>query len=44
MNKNEIINFLIWLVDCYGMDNYKEAERVASEYINKDKNKELIIT
>ena len=35
MTEKEIVKFLRWLGDCYGMDNKEEAERVAKKYINE---------
>ena len=37
MDEKEIVKFLRWLGDCYGMDDKKEAERVAKEYISEKK-------
>ena len=41
MNKEDIVKFLRWLGDCYGMDDKKEAERVADEYISENYPKAL---
>tara|TARA_R110000744_G_scaffold7342_3_gene25313 strand:+ start:7164 stop:7403 length:240 start_codon:yes stop_codon:yes gene_type:complete len=43
MNKEDIVKFLRWLGDCYGMDDKKEAERVADEYISENYPKALNI-
>lgn len=37
MDEKEIVKFLRWLGDCYGMDDKKEAEKVAREYISEKK-------
>ena len=43
MDKKEIVKFLRWLGDCYGMDDQENAERVATEYLKEHKSEALNI-
>ena len=43
MNKEEIVKLLMWLGDCYNMDNRESAEKCADEYISENEPKALNI-
>ena len=43
MNKEEIVKLLMWLGDCYNMDNRESAEKCAHEYISENEPKALNI-
>jgi hypothetical protein len=43
MNKEEIVKLLMWLGDCYNMDNRESADKCADEYISENEPKSLNI-
>ena len=34
MKKQELVTFLMWVNECYGMDEREKAEKTVNEYIN----------
>tara|TARA_R110000796_G_scaffold195046_2_gene311524 strand:- start:2876 stop:3163 length:288 start_codon:yes stop_codon:yes gene_type:complete len=43
MNKEEIVKLLMWLGDCYDMDDRENAEKCADSYISDNEPKALNI-
>ena len=41
MNKEEIVKLLMWLGDCYDMDDRENAEKCADSYISENEPKAL---